>query len=167
VDLLIATVTVTTERTRVLDFSTPYYSAASLLAVPSGSAIRGLADLSGKTVAVLEGSVQSYDLPVLAPGAKRAVFQTMDEAVAALRGGKADALFQDDTAVRALAGDGKEFRAAGDPILPRPYAVAVRKGDAATLRWVNEQLEAMKRDGTYERLRQAHFGPAAGKGVAK
>lgn len=163
IDMIVATMTVTEDRERVLDFSDPYFSSASLLLVPAGSAVRGVDDLGGRTVAVLEGSVQEKDLGEVAPGAKRVAFRNMDEAVAALRGKKVDALCQDDMLVLALSNRNRDLRPAGRPILPRPYAIAVRKGDDQTLRWVNDKLSAMKRDGTYDRLKERYFGATAGK----
>lgn len=163
IDMIVATMTVTEDRKRVLDFSDPYFSSASLLLVPAGSAVRGIEDLGGKAVAVLEGSVQEKDLEQVAPGAKRVAFKNMDEAVAALRGKKVDALCQDDMLILALAKGSRDLKAAGKPILPRPYAIAVRKGDVDTLRWINDKLSAMKKDGTYDRLREKYFGTAAGK----
>jgi len=163
IDMIVATMTVTEDRKRVLDFSDPYFVSASLLLVTAGSPVRGVDDLAGKTVAVLEGSVQEKDLEQVAPGAKRVAFRNMDGAVAALRGKKVDALCQDDVLILALARDSRDFKAAGKPFLPRPYAIAVRKGDDQTLRWVNDKLSAMKKDGTYDRLREKYFGATAGK----
>jgi ABC-type amino acid transport substrate-binding protein len=163
IDVIVATMTVTEDRKRVLDFSDPYFSSASLLLVPAGSAVRGIEDLGGKAVAVLEGSVQEKDLEQVAPGAKRVTFKNMSEAVQALKTKKADALCQDDMLVLALAKENRDLKVAGKPILPRPYAIAVRKGDDKTLRWVNEKLSAMKKDGTYDRLKEKHFGVTAGK----
>lgn len=164
IDMIVATMTVTEDRKRVLDFSDPYFVSASLLLVPAGSPVRGIEDLAGKTVAVLEGSVQEKDLEQVAPGAKRVAFKNTDEAVAALRGKKVDALCQDDVMILGLARESRDLSAAGKPFLPRPYAIAVRKGDVQTLRWVNDKLSAMKKDGTYDRLREKYFGATAGKG---
>jgi len=163
IDMIIATMTVTENRKRVLDFSEPYFVSASMLLVSTGSAVRSIGDLSGKTVAVIEGSVQEKDLEQVVPGVKRVAFRDMDEAVAALRGKKVDALFQDDTVILALAKENRDLEAVGKPILPRSYAIAVRKGDDRTLRWINEKLSAMKEDGTYDRLRMKYFGPSAEK----
>jgi ABC-type amino acid transport substrate-binding protein len=148
----------------VLEFSDPYFVSASLLLVPIGSPVRGIEDLAGKTVAVIEGSVQEKDLALVAPGAQRVAFKKIGEAVQALKTKKADALCQDDMLVLALAKENRDLSAAGKPILPRPYAIAVRKGDLATLRWVNEKLSAMKKDGSYDRLREKYFGGTVGKG---
>ncbi len=163
IDMIVAGMTITAERRQVLEFSDPYFVSASLLLVPAGSRIRGIGDLAGKTVAVVEGSIQEKDLPLLAPAAKRIAFPTVGEAVRALTAGKADALCQDDMVVLALAKENRALKPAGTPFLPRPYAIAVRKGDLATLRWVNEKLRVMRKDGTYERLREKYLGAAPGK----
>ncbi len=160
IDMIVAAMTVTDERRQVLEFSDPYFVAASLLLVPAGSPVRGIADLAGKTVAVSEGSIQEKDIAALAPAAKRVVFRTIPEAVRAIKEKKADALCQDDMLVLALAKQDRGLKAAGRPILSRPYAIAVRKGDMQTLRWVNGKLSAMKKDGTYDRLRRKYFGVA-------
>lgn len=163
VDMIIATMTATEERRQVLDFSDPYYVSSSLLLVPAGSPVRGIEDLAGKTVAVIEGSVQETDLAMVAPGARRAAFKTVGEAISALREKRADALCQDEPLVRGLAIRNRGFKTAGKPILARPYVIAVRKGDRETLHWINEKLAAMKNDGTDERLRRKYFGAAEGK----
>ncbi|MGE5247879.1 MAG: transporter substrate-binding domain-containing protein [Verrucomicrobiota bacterium] len=164
IDMIVANMTVTEDRKRVLDFSDPYFVSASLLLVPAGSAVRGIEDLGGKAVAVLQGSVQEKDLEQVAPAAKRVAFPTLTAAVAALREKKVAALCQDDVVVAALARENRDLSAVGKPFLPRPYAIAVRKGDVSTLQWVNEKLSAMKRDGTYDRLREKYFGPQGATG---
>jgi ABC-type amino acid transport substrate-binding protein len=50
----------------------------------------------------------------------------------------------------------------GKPFLPRPYAVAVRKGETEFITWINEQLANMKNDGTYQRLWEKYFGDIEG-----
>lgn len=163
IDMIVAGMTITPERRQVLEFSDPYFVSASLLLVPAGSRVRGVEDLAGKTVAVVKGSIQENDLARLAPAAKPAAFGTVDEAVRAVKAGTADALCEDDAVVRALARGNRGLKAAGTPLLPRPYAIALRKGDVATLRWVNEKLGAMKADGTYGRLLKKYLGAAPGK----
>ncbi len=163
IDVIVAGMTVTDDRRKVLEFSDPYFVSASLLLVPAKSRVRGIDDLAGKTVAVVKGSVQETDLARLVPDARQAAFGTVDEAVRAVATGRAEALCEDDTVVGALARENRSLRVAGAPILPRPYAIAVRKGDLATVRWINGKLAAMRKDGTWERLRAKYLGAAAGK----
>lgn len=158
IDVIIATMTITEDRQRVLDFSSPYFVTGSLLLTRRDSSIQGLQDLAGKSVAVVEGSVQEKDLPEIAPQARLLPVRSFTAAVQALKDKRADALCQDDVAVLATAKRDAEVRTAGKPFLPRPYAIAVRKGDGKFLNWLNDQLKKMKVDGTIQRLRRKHFG---------
>jgi len=56
--MLVATLGITEERARVVDFSEPYAWGGSDVLVPKGSAIKKLADLKGKTVVVMKGAWQ-------------------------------------------------------------------------------------------------------------
>ncbi len=97
----------------------------------------------------------------LAPEAIRVKFWTVSEAVAALQAGRVDAFAEDDFLVLALAKQNPDLAAVGKPFRPRPYAVAMPKGDPDLLAWVNEQLRKAKADGTYDQLWKRYFGEAA------
>jgi len=159
-DLLIAAVTVTEDRSYLFAFSEPYFISGSLLLVPKNSSIHGLGELPGKKVAVLEGSLQEGGLRRVAPGATPVRFWRVPEAVAALRAGEVDALAEDDILAMALARQYPDLAAVGEPFRPRPYAVAMRKGDPDLLAWVNDQLRKAKTDGTLDALWSRYFGDA-------
>ncbi len=158
IDLIVASMTITEERRQVLEFSDPYFVSRSLLLVRQDSPIQGLEDLAGKSVAVIEGAIQDRDLATVAPAARRVTFGTVPEALRTLKERRVDALCQDDVLVLTLAKENPELRPVGKPFLPRPYAIAARKGEQRFIRWVNEQLARMKADGTYDRLWQTYFG---------
>ena len=94
----------------------------------------------------------------MSPNARRVTFEKLPEAISALKQKKADALAQDDLIVLAAAKNNPDLRASGNSFLPRPYVIAVRKGEVKFINWVNAQLELMKADGTFQRLWQKHFG---------
>jgi polar amino acid transport system substrate-binding protein len=158
IDVIVATMTITEERQRVLEFSTPYFMAGSLLLTRAESPVQGVPDLGGQSVAVVEGSVQQKDLPLIAPDAVLLSFKSLDAALEALRDGRVEALCQDDLVILREAQQSDDVRPAGKIFLPRPYAMAVRKGDHRFLDWLNAQLEKMKADGTLEELRRRHLG---------
>jgi ABC-type amino acid transport substrate-binding protein len=158
IDLIIATLTITEERRQVLEFSDPYLLSRSLLLVRKDSPIQGLEDLAGKSVAIIEGAIQDRDLAAVSPAARRMPFGKVPEAVQALKEKRVDAFCQDDVLVLTLAKENPDLRPAAKPFLPRPYAIAARKGEQRFIRWVNEQLARIKSDGTYDRLWQSHFG---------
>jgi ABC-type amino acid transport substrate-binding protein len=158
IDLIVATIQVTEERKQVVEFSQPYFLAGGLLLVPKASTIRGVEDLAGKTVAVIQGATEDQDVGELAPKANRLKFGKVSEAVLAVKGGRAEAFAQSDVLVLALAKENPDLKVTGKPFVPRPFAVAVRKGDIETIKWVNDQLTKMKADGTYDRLWKKYFG---------
>lgn len=159
IDLIVATLTVTDARSHVLQFSDPYFVSGSMLLVQEESAVSGLEDLGGRQVGVVKGSVQVEDLQQIAPDARQVRYDTVTQAVDALRRGEVDAVAQDDVLVLQLANQHEEeFKAVGPSFLPRPYAIAVRKGDVKFIQWVNRQLSAMENDGTYDALRSKYFG---------
>ncbi len=157
-DMLIAAVTVTEDRASVFAFSEPYFRSGTLLLVPRNSSIQDLGDVTGRRVAVLEGSIQEGGLEPVAPEAIRVKFWSVAEAVAALQAGRVDALAEDDVLVLALARQYPDLAAVGKPFQPHPFAVAMPRGDGELRAWVNEQLRKAKANGTYDRLWHRYFG---------
>jgi ABC-type amino acid transport substrate-binding protein len=163
VDMIIATMTITDERRKLVDFSEPYFLSGSLVLTSKSSSIRNLADLRGKTIGLLHGTVQVDDMEELAPTAERVGFDTSDEAVAALKSGQTDAYTDDDMFVITLVHDDAGLKAVGDPFKPRPLGIAVRKGETELLNWVNEQMSALRNDGTFDLLWKKYFGEVDAK----
>jgi len=157
IDIIIATVTVTDERKQVVEFSDPYFLSGSLLLVPKASTAKGLEDMAGKTVAVIQGAIQDKDVEQLQPKANRIKFGKVSEAVLAVKTGRAEAYVHDDIVVLTLAKENPDLKAVGKPFIPRPYGIAVRKGDMEFITWVNAELARMKKDGTYDRLWKKYF----------
>ncbi len=157
IDLIIASMTVTEDRRRVLDFSKPYFITGSLLLTLKGSPIRGVEDLAGRQVAVVAGAVQEKDLPIIAPEARLVAFENLPAALHALRSKNVEAVCQDDITLLSEAQVDANLTIVGKPFLPRPYAIAVRKGESKFLAWIDAHLEKMKRDGTLQMLRRKYF----------
>jgi aspartate/glutamate/glutamine transport system substrate-binding protein len=163
VDIVIAAMTITDERKQLVDFSEPYFLSGSLVLTSKSSSIRNLADLRGKTVGLLHGTVQVGDMAELAPTSERVGFDTSDEAVAALKSGQTDAYTDDDIFVITLVHDDAELKSVGDPFRPRPFGVAVRKGEMELLNWVNEQMSTLRNDGSFDLLWKKYFGEVDAK----
>jgi polar amino acid transport system substrate-binding protein len=81
IDVIIATMTITEDRQRVLEFSSPYFFSASMVLTRKDSPIQGVQDLSGQRVAVVEGAVQQKDLPLMAPQVIVVPFNSLTEAL--------------------------------------------------------------------------------------
>lgn len=157
VDIIIATMAITDERRRVVEFSDPYFMSSSLLLVPKTSAARGIEDMAGKTVATMPGSVQTRDVADLQPKAHRVQFSRLSETVLAVKNGQVDGHVNVDVVILASVKDNPDLKAVGKPFHPRPVGIAVRKGDTEFINWVNAELRKMRSDGTYDRLWKTYF----------
>ncbi|HEY9460948.1 MAG TPA: transporter substrate-binding domain-containing protein [Paralcaligenes sp.] len=158
IDIIAATVTVTDERKKTVDFSDPYFNSGTLILVPKSSSITGINDLAGKKVAVIQGSIQVEDLADLAPKATLIKFGKTSEAVLAVKTGRADAYAHDDIAILDIAHGDPGLKVVGEDYRPRPFAMAVRKDDAEFLKFVNDRIREMKKDGTFDKLWNRWFG---------
>src|SRR5262249_40438439 len=88
VDLVIATVTATPERRDLAELSDEYFMSGSLLLLPRTSPVTGLVDLSGRSVAVVRGSVHEQDVAELQPRARLLAVDSLAAAVLAVKSGQ-------------------------------------------------------------------------------
>lgn len=155
VDMVIATMTITNPRKRIIDFSVPYYMAGQAVLVPKNSDISSVSDLNGKNVIIVFGSTAEDNLRLRAPEANIIGFKTYTSAYNALKQGKADAMTSDDTILMGFAQADNSVK-----ILPRrytkePYAIGFKKSEISLNleNKVNAILETMVRDGELKTLK--------------
>ena len=166
VDLLVATLTATDERRKQAELSDPYFMSASLLLVPRASVVERLSDLGDRRVAVVKGSVQERDISELQSRAILVPVESLAAGFRAVKDGRVEVFAYDDVVLLGAAQHDAAVRVVGQPIAPRPYAVAARKGDTGLIRWVNGWLAKMRRDGSYVDLWHRYFGPFESRLVA-
>ncbi|WP_367599286.1 transporter substrate-binding domain-containing protein [Pseudomonas fulva] len=130
VDLLIATLGVTPERQRVIDFTTPYRWGASDVVVKQDSPARTIADLKGKTLATLKGSVQAKWFEDHMPDVKTLRMNSAADALQAFRQGRADAYTHDAATLVVVADNDQDARLIGQPFQISDAAIGVRKNEA-------------------------------------
>jgi ABC-type amino acid transport substrate-binding protein len=161
VDILLASMTITEERKRVIDFSTPYFISGLLILVPKNSRVKKYEDLAGKKVATVVGTTGDKAIKELVPTADRIQFQRNPEALKALLDGRADAFVQDDVLLIEMEEKNPKLKMANwKPFRPAYYGLGVRKGDEKWLNFVNASLREMKKSGEYEKLLEKWFGRA-------
>jgi ABC-type amino acid transport substrate-binding protein len=159
VDVLIASMTITEERKKQIDFSIPYFISGHLILVPRGSKIIRYQDLAGKKVATVLGSTGDKVIGELVPTAMRVKFQRNSEALEALKEGRVDAFVQDDVLIIEFQQKNPDLKIAGfQPFRPAPYGIGVRKGDKEWLEFINATLTKMKKNGEYHKLLDKWFG---------
>jgi ABC-type amino acid transport substrate-binding protein len=138
IDLECGSTTSNAERARQVAFSPVFFVAGTRLLVRSGSPVRGLADLAGKTVVFTAGTTNGEALRSLAARQRLALNLVTEpdhaQSYTRLAAGGADAFATDDVLLYGMiatmsGGDG--FRVAGPLLSYEPYGLMFRRGDPA------------------------------------
>ncbi len=162
IDLIAASLTITEERKKEVDFSIPYFITGEMILVRGNSKITKYQDLAGKKVATIRGSTGDTAVEEMVPDAERIKFKRNFEALQALREHRVEAFVQDFVLLYDLLQKNPGLKMAGlQPFRPGWYGVAVRKGDKEWLDFIDETLTKMKDTGEFDKLLVRWFGPEA------
>jgi glutamate/aspartate transport system substrate-binding protein len=138
VDLECGATTNTAERRRQVVFSPVTFITGTRIAVLRGSAIRGVAGLPGRSVAVVRGTTTEAAMREIDRLHRLAVtFVAVDdyrEALQLVATGKADALAADEVLLRGLLAEtdrSREFRLVGELLSFEPYGIMYPRDDPA------------------------------------
>jgi len=174
-DFSVGSMTITSPRQEVLDFSDPYYYTPAQMAARTDSGITTLEGLAGKVVCV--GAATTYldwlngtldfgtESPQTTPpeGVTATTLDTDRLCAEAWRAGRTDfdGWLSSSTTVQSAIDDGLPVVAVGDPVYFEPLAVAFDKGgpdpsDLVTR--VNAILAEMREDGTLKAMSEKWFG---------
>jgi len=164
VDVLVSALVIAPERTQDVAYTDSYFDAGQALFVPPGSAVAGMADLDGRTLAVELGAlghVEARAWQERLPGLAVVTFGSADEALAAAASGAAGAALVDSVSGRLYLRDhaGSALLRLDPPVAPEPYAVAVRIGDRTLHRRLNDALASLARSGQLEEITSRWLGP--------
>jgi beta-glucosidase/6-phospho-beta-glucosidase/beta-galactosidase/ABC-type amino acid transport substrate-binding protein len=160
VDIALATLTMTPERARQVDFSEAYFIAHQALLVKTNSPVKDRQDLAGKAVAVVKRSTSEDVISTLVPGASARVVDTYTHALQELDGGYVVAILADDTILRGLMQqhpDRYELLSNQLTTEPEPYAAAVAKGNPELLEAVDGAVRHFKNSGAWAASFAQHF----------
>ncbi|WDH99014.1 glutamate ABC transporter substrate-binding protein [Paenibacillus urinalis] len=159
IDIIIATMTITEDRKKEVDFSDVYFNAGQSLLVAKGSPITGIDSLNADTtVLAVKGSTSVTNIKEKAPDAKVLEFENYQEAFTALKANKGDVLTTDNSILLGMMQDDPNFEMVGDIFTDEPYGMAIRKGDQQMVDTVNEMLQEMKDSGEYDELYEKWLG---------
>lgn len=153
-DVAVASHTITEDRLKEVNFSTPYYYSGPQIFVRPDSSVQTLSDLEGKEIAVSKGStyadtakevtdnIQQYDSDVVA--------------LEALNKGKHDAVITDFATGKEAISSGLKLEAR-ELIGSSKQAIAVSKDNEALLEEINKALEKLREDGTLKKISEKYF----------
>ena len=164
-DGIFASMAITEERRKKIDFTDKYYQTGGAFVAKKGTSI-DIADkaLGGKVVGTIPGTTQCY-LEKMHPEATIKVYETADSLYLDLSSGRLDAIMSDAIAVdfgllRTDAGKDKEF--VSEIITDREcfgegVGIGVRKEDTALREALNKAIADVRADGTYDAIMKKYF----------
>ncbi len=153
-DALVASHGITDERKEQVDFTRPYYrSGAQTFVAADNGTIVSADDLAGAKIGVVKASTY-LELAQGITGADNVVTYESDViALQDLTTGRLDAVITDKlVGFLAMDESGLAIKAVGDVLEQDEMGIAVQKGDTELLDAINEALEDMIADGTYEEI---------------
>ncbi len=160
IDLVVSGVTINERRRQSYDFTTPYFEARQLLAVPASSTVTRLQDLAGKKIAVVTGSTGD-DVASKAFGKTSANIRRFDTTpliIAELANGGVDAAIGDNGVIAYRVREHKTLKTVDDASMAKEYfGIAVKQGNAALRDTLNKGLAAIIADGTYATIYRTWF----------
>lgn len=154
VDLLVASLAITPERAKQVQFSKPYSAASIVLYGDKKASIKAAADLKGKRIGVARASTQDVALTAIAPeGAEIRRFDDDASAMQALMSGQVDAIGC-STTVAAQIDKRAPANAFESKFLLRQQvmAVAMRQGQNELLDTVNDFVARNTANGELNKL---------------
>jgi polar amino acid transport system substrate-binding protein len=141
VDLILANMTVTPERSQVVDFTNPNLRVAVQALVADDSSVQKLDDLADKTTIVTTGTTADLWLTKNHPDWKLLKFEKNSESLQALASGRGDAYAQDNLVLFNWAKQNPGYRVLAEKLGDEaPIAPAVKKGNTELRDWVNDEL---------------------------
>lgn len=148
IEASIAGMTVTEERKKSVNFSTPYYTATQVMIVPEDSDITCAADMEGKRITVVQGYTGQTCVEEL--GYDFEAFKKGTECVMELTNGNCDVVVIDSATADKYVSDNEGLKVVEDAevFASEEYAIAVSKDKEDLLAAINSAIEQMLEDGT-------------------
>ncbi|WP_024796789.1 glutamate ABC transporter substrate-binding protein [Tomitella biformata] len=161
VDFIVGTYSINESRLKAVDFAGPYYTAGqSFLVRADDDRISDEHPLQdGMRLCSVSGSTSAVNAQKYFPGVQLQQFDSYSSCVEALARGKVDALTTDDIILAGYAAQYPgEFKVVGTPITTEEYGVGLAKGMDAARSKINDAIEQMIADGSWERALQGALG---------
>lgn len=158
-DIAVSAMTITGERARVVDFSSPYFDASQVLVTDRGSGISTLDSLDGVRVGVQADTTGETYLRDFAPESTKIVpYDDSADLQEALATKSVAAIVLDNTISGPIIAASPGLRVAAEFDTGEQYGMAVRKdGNVPLLRIINDSLTELRKNGTYEKIYNKYF----------
>lgn len=159
IDIAIAGMTISEEKSKSVLFSKPYFQATQKLLVTEGSAIVKEADLQpGMKVGVQLGTTGDIYVTDNLPLVETQRYNKALDAIWDLKNGRLDAVMVDAAPSQYFADSVEGLVVLEENLSDEQYGIAVKLGNDALLEKLNAGLEAVVEDDTYDAIYEKYFG---------
>ena len=161
VDLVFANFTITDDRKKEVDFSTPYFASGTQFIAKKG-VLKSPEQLNGLRIGADKGTTNEQQVRAKFPSATIVAYDDTPFAFAALRTGNVQAITQDGpklVALLARSPDKASYEISPFTISNDYEGVGVPKGEARLLDVVNSTLTHLESDGEAAQIYDKWFGP--------
>ncbi|MER6852113.1 glutamate ABC transporter substrate-binding protein [Streptomyces flaveolus] len=164
VDFIAATYSITPKREAKVDFAGPYLLAhQDVLLRADDDKIKTPEDLNDAKLCSVTGSTSAQNVKdKLAPKAQLQPYPTYSACLPGLQNGAIDALTTDDSILAGYASQSQfkgKFKLGGFKLTNENYGIGVKKGSDLKAK-INDALEAMVADGSWQKAVDTNLGPA-------
>lgn len=165
-DAIVASMSITEERKKKIDFTEKYYAISPRLVAKENPGFEPTNEgMKGKRIGVLRGTTHQCTVEKLFPDAELVLYGTQDEVFQDLASGRLDAEISDSLQIIEgfLKKDmGKGFAFLGEDIIDKEcqgdgVGIAVRKGETELRDAMSKAIKDMREDGTYKILNDKYF----------
>lgn len=154
-DAAVASHTITEDRLKAVNFSTPYYYSGPQIFVRPDSSVETLDDLDGLEIAVSKGSTYAETAEEVTDNI--ILYDSDVTALEALSRGKHDVVITDFITGKEAIGAGMDI--VGKEVLGlSEQAIAIAKDNTELLEKVNEALEKLRENGTLAEISKKYIG---------
>lgn len=156
IDIVLAAVSITLERTEKMDFSIPYFNAGQVIVAKEEIApfIQGISDLRGKKIGVQGGTTGEKEAKGLTEPSLVIAFEDYQKTKEALLNGEIEAILVDFPTAAEMVKKEKSLLIIGEPFTQEFYGVVVKKGEKGLLEEVNRAIRSIKEKGSLRELEQ-------------
>ena len=165
-DAIVASMSITEERKKRVNFSEKYYNTPAKIVAAKGSGLMvSKKGLAGKRVGVQRGTTHQCYMEKMYPGAELVLYASQEEVFQDLAIGRIDAQIADSIAADDgfLSTDaGKDFEFVGGDQVDlechgEGVGIAVRKKDDKLRGELNQAIQAIRKNGVYQKINASYF----------
>ena len=158
-DVNISSWTATDERAKAVGYTIPYVADGASVLYKSGTDIEDYDDLAGKSVSVTRGSTNDVIMTEDFKDTKIVRFESIADAIAALKAGKVDAAVEGRATVKQEAEKEDDLEALDQPPLrPSLISMGALPDDQVWINYLNNFIRNLNASGTNQELYKKWFG---------